>query len=106
MVDRSRPDPTSTTSAAPAANGKPSGTARKDLMATAIDCFARYGYQGTSIDRIASAAGVTKGAIYYHFRDKEELLFEAVKDRTAAYEERIVGSVSPVTDPVANLAEI
>ena len=75
-------------------------------MSTAIDCFARYGYQGTSIDRIASAAGVTKGAIYYHFRDKEELLFEAVKDRTAAYEERIVGSVGPVTDPVAALGEI
>jgi TetR/AcrR family acrAB operon transcriptional repressor len=103
MVARSRPDaPTRAT----AADEKPSGTARKDLMATAIDCFARYGYQGTSIDRIANAAGVTKGAIYYHFRDKEELLFEAVKDRTAAYEERIVGSVSPVTDPVAALAEI
>ena len=42
-------------------------------MAIAIDCFARYGYQGTSIDRIASAAGVTKGALYYHFRDKEHL---------------------------------
>src|SRR5438046_10671540 len=88
------------------AKPRPSGGARKDLMAIAIDCFARYGYQGTSIDRIASAAGVTKGAIYYHFRDKEELLFEAVKDRTAAYEERIVGSVGPVTDPIAALSEI
>ena len=75
-------------------------------MAIAIDCFARYGYQGTTIDRIASAAGVTKGALYYHFRDKEELLFEAVKDQTAAFEERVVGSVSPVTDPVAALQEI
>src|SRR6266403_2685593 len=92
--------------AAKAADGRPSSTARKDLMAIAIDCFARYGYQGTSIDRIASAAGVTKGAIYYHFRDKEQLLFEAVKDRTAAYEERIVGSVGPITDPVAALSEI
>ena len=75
-------------------------------MAIAIDCFARYGYQGTTIDRIASAAGVTKGALYYHFRDKEELLSEAVKDQTAAFEERVVGSVSPVTDPVAALQEI
>jgi AcrR family transcriptional regulator len=75
-------------------------------MATAIDCFARYGYQGTSIDRIASAAGVTKGALYYHFRDKEELLFAAVQDRIAEFEERVVGSVSPVTDPTSALAEI
>src|SRR5437667_82248 len=54
---------------------------REQLMAAAIDCFARLGYQGTTIDRIARDAGVTKGAVYYHFRDKEELLFEAVKDR-------------------------
>lgn len=75
-------------------------------MAIAIDCFARYGYQGTSIDRIASAAGVTKGALYYHFRDKEELLFEAVKDRIAEFEQRVVGSVSPSTDPAGALTEI
>jgi AcrR family transcriptional regulator len=75
-------------------------------MAIAIDCFARYGYQGTSIDRIASAAGVTKGALYYHFRDKEELLFEAVQVRIAEFEQRVVGAVSPATDPAGALAEI
>jgi AcrR family transcriptional regulator len=75
-------------------------------MAIAIDCFARYGYQGTSIDRIASAAGVTKGALYYHFRDKEELLFEAVQDRITEFEHRVVGAVSPATDPAGALAEI
>jgi len=75
-------------------------------MAIAIDCFARYGYQGTTIDRIASAAGVTKGALYYHFRDKEELLFEAVQDRITEFEQRVVGSVSPATDPAGALTEI
>jgi AcrR family transcriptional regulator len=75
-------------------------------MAIAIDCFARYGYQGTSIDRIASAAGVTKGALYYHFRDKEELLFAAVQDRIGEFEQRVVGAVSPETDPAGALAEI
>ncbi len=75
-------------------------------MAIAIDCFARHGYQGTSIDRIASTAGVTKGAIYYHFRDKEELLFEAVQDRITEFEQRIVGSVTPSTDPAGALSEI
>jgi AcrR family transcriptional regulator len=75
-------------------------------MAIAIDCFARYGYQGTSIDRIATAAGVTKGALYYHFRDKEDLLFEAVQDRIGEFERKVVGSVSPETDPAGALAEI
>lgn len=75
-------------------------------MAIAIDCFARYGYQGTSIERLATAAGVTKGALYYHFRDKEQLLFEAVQDRIAEFEQLVVGSVKHVTNPAQALAEI
>jgi AcrR family transcriptional regulator len=96
-------------SAAPRSDGgspKAPSRGRKELMAIAIDCFARYGYQGTSIDRIATAAGVTKGALYYHFRDKEELLFEAVQDRIGEFERKVVGSVSPETDPAGALAEI
>lgn len=63
--------------------------ARVDLKETAIDCFARYGYQGTSIDRIAREAGVTKGAIYYHYKDKNDLLSAAVADRVGEFEERV-----------------
>src|SRR5438045_8664244 len=75
---------------------------RKQLMASAIDCFARLGYQGTSIDRIARDAGVTKGAVYYHFRDKEELLFEAVKDRIGGFEKPVLADVSPATAAIEN----
>lgn len=79
---------------------------REGLMATAIDCFARYGYAGTSIDRIARAAGVTKGALYYHFTDKEELLFEAVKERIGAWEKFVVERVAGLDDPAEALREI
>ena len=75
-------------------------------MATAIDCFARYGYAGTSIDRIARAAGVTKGALYYHFRDKEQLLFAAVKERIEAFEKHVLGRVAQIDDPAEALREI
>jgi len=62
---------------------------RRELTDIAINCFARFGFQGTSIDRIARAAGVTKGAIYYHFRDKEDLLGAAVSDRIQEFERRV-----------------
>jgi len=62
---------------------------RRELTEIAIDCFARYGYQGSSVDRIARMAGVTKGAIYYHFRDKEDLLAAAVADRIEEFEGRV-----------------
>src|SRR5438876_531847 len=79
---------------------------RRDLMNVAIDCFARYGYQATSIDRIAKAAGVTKGALYYHFTDKEELLFEAVKNRVGQFERRVAGDLTPAADARAALGEL
>jgi AcrR family transcriptional regulator len=79
---------------------------RSGLMATAIDCFARYGYAGTSIDRIARAAGVTKGALYYHFRDKEQLLFAAVKERVDAFEQHVLDRVKRHDDPRKALEEI
>jgi len=62
---------------------------RRELTAIAIDCFSRHGYQATSVDRIAKMAGVTKGAIYYHFRDKEALLAAAVSERVEAFEQRV-----------------
>src|SRR2546430_5728672 len=79
---------------------------RKQLMAAAIDCFARLGYQGTSIERIARAAGVTKGAVYYHFRDKEDLLFSAVKDRIGGFEKQVLEAVTVAGDAQAALRRV
>jgi AcrR family transcriptional regulator len=75
-------------------------------MKAAIECFARYGYQGTSIDRIARHAGVTKGALYYHFRDKEELLFEAVSDRVGEFEQHVLAEVAPAGDALGSLQRV
>src|SRR6184192_4435547 len=79
---------------------------RKQLVRAAIDCFARLGYQGTSIDRIARDAGVTKGAVYYHFRDKEELLFDAVKDRVGGFEKQILAETLPEEDAFTTLRRV
>jgi AcrR family transcriptional regulator len=92
--------------AEPASRRDKSAPSRKQLMSSAIDCFARFGYQGTTIDRIARAAGVTKGAIYYHFRDKEELLFEAVRDRVQGFEGHVLEEVAPAGDALANLRRV
>ena len=74
---------------------------RRELTEIAIDCFSRFGYQGTSVDRIAKAAGVTKGAIYYHFRDKEDLLTAAVADRVQEFERRVQRSCEGLEAPSA-----
>lgn len=46
---------------------------RADIVKSALELFAEKGYDGTTINDIAKAAGITPGAIYRHFKSKEEL---------------------------------
>lgn len=48
-------------------------------METAIKLFAAKGFDATSIQEIASHAGISKGAFYLHFKSKEALLLEIFK---------------------------
>lgn len=49
---------------------------RERLLASAAVVFAREGYAGASVDRIAEEAGYSKGALYSNFASKDELFFE------------------------------
>lgn len=51
----------------------------ESLLSAAIEEFMKNGYEGTSVDSIAKKAGVSKGAFYYHFPNKEVLLMEVNK---------------------------
>jgi AcrR family transcriptional regulator len=46
---------------------------RTKMVATAQRLFAERGYASVSVDEIAAAAGLTKGAIYYSFKDKRDM---------------------------------
>jgi AcrR family transcriptional regulator len=47
---------------------------RDEVLRTARRLFAEHGYDGTSLQQIADAMGVTKANVYYYFRTKETLL--------------------------------
>lgn len=49
-----------------------------EIAAAALNLFCQKGYNVTTIDEIAAAAGVTKGAVYHHFDSKEALLERAM----------------------------
>jgi AcrR family transcriptional regulator len=46
---------------------------RAEILAEATGLFVVHGYHGLSMRQIAEAVGVTKAALYYHFKDKETL---------------------------------
>lgn len=52
---------------------------RRRLITEAERLFVERGYAATSLEQVARAAEVTKGAIYGHFSNKEELLLSAVE---------------------------
>ena len=52
------------------------GTDRRiEILKSAAAAFRRRGYHGASVDEIASALEMTKGNLYYYFRNKEEILY-------------------------------
>jgi AcrR family transcriptional regulator len=52
---------------------------REAILAAALDEFAAQGFAATRLDDVARRAGVGKGTIYLHFRDKEQLFQELVR---------------------------
>ncbi len=63
--------------------GRPPARERKPynldaLLDVAVRVFLERGYDGSSLDQVARAAGITKASIYYHARGKEDLLLRGV----------------------------
>jgi AcrR family transcriptional regulator len=52
---------------------------RATLLSTARQVFSEHGYVGTSMDDLTARAGLTRGALYHHFGDKQGLLAAVVE---------------------------
>lgn len=53
---------------------------KQAILESAMRLFSRRGYESTSLSDIARYAGVTRGAIYWHFNDKDQILIELCKN--------------------------
>lgn len=56
---------------------------RRQILDGSRVCFARYGYEGATVRRLEETTGLSRGAIFHHFRDKESL-FLALAEQDAA----------------------
>jgi TetR/AcrR family transcriptional regulator, transcriptional repressor of aconitase len=57
---------------------------RREILGAARACFARHGYEGATVRRLEEATGLSRGAIFHHFRDKDSLFLAVAEDDAAA----------------------
>lgn len=68
------------------------------IVAGASSLFARHSYANVTLEQIASAVGMVPGAVYYHFKNKEELIFRCYMRGLQIYEKEIEAAAEPGID--------
>src|SRR5207248_4188642 len=68
---------------------------RGELLKAAVRVFARRGYSQAGVDEMAAEAGYSKGALYWHFSGKEELLVTLLEQRIDTPMRELVALLEP-----------
>ena len=79
---------------------------RTALVAAARQLFAEHGYADVGTERVAQAAGVTRGALYHQFADKADLFAAVLEAVEVDLTQRLIDVVAamPQDDPLAVVA--
>jgi AcrR family transcriptional regulator len=78
---------------------QPAEKRRAQLIRAAEKVFARKGYAGATTEEIARTAGLTKGALYFHFKNKEDVFFAVVKEVNDSITAKITRALDVEADP-------
>jgi AcrR family transcriptional regulator len=84
----------------------PYSTVARQLLAAAIELFAEQGYHATKTRDIAARIGMSTGAMYAHFRSKEDLLFEISLTGHRKGVATLEAAATDATDPADQLARM
>jgi AcrR family transcriptional regulator len=77
----------------------PRGGTRERIQEIALELFAEQGYEKTSLREIAERLGVTKAALYYHFKSKEDIVRSFIEDYRTELEQVIAWGASQPRTP-------
>lgn len=87
-------------------NKKTDQNTRKEIVEASMRLFAKRGYHGTSIAQIAEATGLTKGALYWYFKGKEDLFLTVLDRIRENWQESIMNRVEASDGAVEKLEQL
>ena len=76
---------------------------RADWIEAALQALADDGPAGVAVERLAARLGTTKGSFYWHFKDREELITEALATWEREDTDAMIEEMNEITDPVERL---
>lgn len=76
---------------------------RERILDAALDKFASKGYHDTRLDEIAEESGTSKGAIYFHFPNKERLFLALVDQFADLLERRVTEAITHEVEGIARV---
>lgn len=78
---------------------------RAAILAAATKRFGSVGFAETTVDAIASDASVAKGAVYHHFRNKDELFVRVFEKVSSDLAKSVASTAQMAREPLENLME-
>lgn len=80
---------------------------RQRILCAALELFHSCSFKGTSVNQIVEAAGITKGALFHHFKGKNELGYAVVEELLGCeVRETWKVGLEGTTDPITSIREI
>jgi AcrR family transcriptional regulator len=71
---------------------------KNEILNAAASCFARFGYEKTTMDDVGEIVGMNKVSLYYYFKNKEALFKEMLLRESADYTERTKLKIAEIED--------
>ncbi len=73
------------------------------LAQSAFELFADNGFAKVNLDQVAGRAGVTKGSLYWHYKNKKELILAACQHYYRQWQADVQAAIAPSQDPLKRL---
>jgi AcrR family transcriptional regulator len=72
---------------------------KNEILDAAAACFARFGYEKTTLDDVGELVGMNKVSLYYYFKNKEALFKEMLQRESEDYIQRMKRKIGEIDDP-------